>query len=131
MPVNITVPASTPVRIQAFTDAAYLQQVTITPPAGGNPIVWTGSGENETPIGTVLVTTPSSPSGTVVYGVNVQYSADGGRSWQPSSLLPGGTVIASFNLQVVLSEDHVDQDYNDAVVQFIWWQPLSGAGNRA
>jgi hypothetical protein len=29
------------------------------------------------------------------------------------------------NMQVLLSEDHVDLDYNDAVLQFIWWGTLS------
>jgi hypothetical protein len=124
MAATVMLPPSTNVFVSAFTNAAYLQKVTVTPPGGGQPIVWQGTGENNHQIGQQFIATPGG-SQNLAYSVTAQYSSDGGGTWQDSTLLPGATVIGSFNLQVVLSEDHVDQDYNDAVVEFLWWRPLS------
>ena len=124
MAVTMMLPPSTRVFVSAFTNAAYQQKVTVTPPGGGQPLVYQGAGENNHQIGQQFITTAGG-SQNLAYSVTIQNSADGGGTWQDSTLLPGGTVIGSFNLQVVLSEDHVDQDYNDAVVEFLWWRPLS------
>ena len=125
MSLSIVLPPSTRVFVAAFTNAAYMQRVSITPPAGaGQPIVWQGTGEDNHPIGNQIVTTPAGSS-NFTYSVSADYSTDGGSSWQQSSMIPGGCVVGSLNLKVVISEDHVDQDYYDAVVQFMWWEPLS------
>lgn len=124
MSVSILLPPSTNVFVSAFTNAAYIQRVTITPPSGsGSAIVWDGSGEGNNQIGSTFITTPGG-SQNLTYTVTIQYSSDGGSTWGASSMIPGGTVIGSMNLKVVLGEDHVDQDYNDAVVEFLWWEPL-------
>ena len=125
MAVSILLPPDTNVFLAALTNAAYLQRVTVTPPSGGgSPIVWQGTGEDNHPIGNQLVTTPAG-SANFTYSVNMEYSSDNGATWHQSSMIPGGCVVASMNLKVVVSEDHVDQDFNDAVVQFMWWNPLS------
>lgn len=125
MAVSILLPPSTQVFLAAFTNAAYIQRVTVTPPSGaGSPIVWQGSGEGNNPIGNQMLTTPGG-SANLTYSVAMDYSSDGGSTWQQSSMIPGGCVVASMNVKVVVSEDHVDQDYNDAVIQFMWWEPLS------
>ena len=124
MAVTLKLPPGTRIFATAFTNAAYLQKVVITPPAGaGDPITWQGTGEDNNQIGQQFITTPAG-SQDLVYSVGAQYSSDNGATWQDSSLLPGGTTIGSMNIKVMLSEDHVDQDFNDAVVQFLWWDPL-------
>ncbi|TNC08156.1 hypothetical protein FF100_30035 [Methylobacterium terricola] len=123
MPASILLPPSTNVFLAAFTNASDIQRVTITPP-GGQAIVWQGSGENNKQIGSTFFQTPSG-SQDVSATVDIQHSSDGGRTWQESALLPGGCSVATMNIQVVLSEDQVDRDYNDAVVQFLWWESLS------
>jgi hypothetical protein len=125
MPATILLPPSTTVYVTAMSNAAYLQKLTLTPPPGaGSPMSWQGTGEGDHIIGQTTLTTPAG-SQDWSYSVNAQYSTDGGGTWQQSTLLPGGCTIATLNMAVLLSEDHVDQDYNDAVLQFIWWKPLS------
>ena len=124
MAVTLMLPPGRRIFVSAFTNAAYLQKVVITPPAGaGDPITWQGTGEDNNQIGQQFITTPAG-SQDLAYSVGAQYSSDNGATWQDSSLLPGGTTIGSMNLKVMLSEDHVDQDFNDAVVQFLWCPPV-------
>ncbi len=125
MASSITLPPSTAVYSTGFTNAAYLQRITITPPSGGGSAwSWQGNGEGEHIIGTKSFTTPGGNQ-NLVYQVDCQYSSDGGSTWNESSLFPGGCIVGSMNMRVMLSEDHVDQDFNDAVAQFVWWEPLS------
>ena len=124
MPASILLPPSTNVFVTAFTNAGYLQKVTITPPSGaGNPTVWQGRGENNHQIGSMFIMTPGG-SQNFNYQVDAQNSPNGGQSWNESVLMPGGCVIATMNLKVLLSEDQADRDYNDAVVEFLWWEPF-------
>jgi hypothetical protein len=123
MAVTVALPPGTSVYITAFTNAAYLQKATITPPAGP-AVVWQGAGEGNRQIGQQIITTAAG-SQNQNYTVAVQYSTNNGASWQDSSLLPGGATLGTMNLSVVLSEDHADRDFNDAVVQFMWWTPLN------
>ena len=82
MSLSIVLPPSTRVFVAAFTNAAYMQRVSITPPAGaGQPIVWQGTGEDNHPIGDQIVTTPAGSS-NFTYLVSADYSTDGGTSWQ-------------------------------------------------
>ena len=120
MSTTIVLPPSTPVYVTAFTNAAFLQRITVTPPSGA-PIVWTGTGENNNQIGQTYINTPGGTS-TISYQVNAENSSNNGASWNQSSLLPGGCTVGTMNIKVVLSEDHVDQDFNDSVVQFLWWE---------
>jgi len=121
MSIQVKLPANTRVFIRAIANAAWLQRVTITPPSG-SPIVWKGSGEGNQPFGDIQVTT----SGKIdTYTVNIEHSSDGGNSWNSSSSTSGDTSIASLRAKYILSEDGADSDYNDAVVEFMWWIPLS------
>jgi len=58
---TIYLPLNTYVSVACFTNAAFLQQVTITPETG-NAVVLTGSGEHNAPMpnGNFSLTTPSS-----------------------------------------------------------------------
>jgi hypothetical protein len=123
MAATILLPPSIKAYVTAITNAAYLQRITLTPPQGGTPTVWQGSGEGEHVIGTLTLTTPPG-SQDLAYSVNAESSSNGGATWKQSALLPGGTTIGTLNIKVVLSEDGVDQDFNDAVLQIMWWAPL-------
>lgn len=123
--MSLLLPPGTNNFVAEFTNSTYLQKLKITPPSGtGSPIVWQGSGERNHQIGDQMLATPDGNS-NLSYSVNAEYSSDGGSTWQQPSLIPGGCVVGTLNMKVVISEDHADQDFNDAVVQFMWWEPLS------
>lgn len=125
MATTVLLPPGKKIYLTVFTDAAYLQKITVTPPAGaGNPYTVQGSGENNHVIGSENFTTPSGTQ-NLSYEVNIVYSSNNGGSWNQSSLISGETVVGSMNMQIVLSEDHVDNDYNDCVAQFVWWEPIT------
>jgi len=130
MPNTATVylPLNTFVSVACYTNAAFLQQVTITPETGSAKVL-TGSGEHNTPMpnGTYSLTTPSNSQSPLGYRmvVSVQSQQRGGR-WAPSQVSQGSCSVMYYSLAMVVSEDYVDQDWNDAVVQFSWWVPPSG-----
>lgn len=123
MSVSILLPAGKLIYLTCFTNAAYQQKVTVTPPSGA-VMVFQGSGEGNHVVGTQSFNTPSG-SQDVTYTINIEYSSNGGASWNQSSLIPGQCVVGTMNMQIVLSEDHADNDFNDAVAQFNWWEPTS------
>lgn len=125
MPASIHLPPSTTILATAITNAGNLQRVTLTPPASmGPPIVWQGSGENNTQIGQTNLVTPEGTQHVSV-AVTIENSSDGGRTWSQSSLIRGSCSVATMCVDLLLSEDSADNDYNDAVVQFLWWKPLN------
>ncbi|HEX5493976.1 MAG TPA: fucose-binding lectin II [Mycobacteriales bacterium] len=120
----VYLPFNTTVMIRAFTNASFQQRVTLAPEQG-NPIVFTGIGENDTPIGNTSMRTPAQGTNPRGYQVTVTIETNPGTGWQPSSVGQGGSSIMYYNLTLVVSEDYVDQDWNDAVVTFTWWIPPS------
>ncbi|WP_431113331.1 fucose-binding lectin II [Variovorax paradoxus] len=129
MPNTATVylPLNTFVSVACYTNASFQQQVTITPETG-SPTVLTGSGEHNAPMpgGTFSLTTPSSSQSPYGYRmtVSVQSMQPNGQ-WAPSQVSQGSCAVMYYSLAMVVSEDYLDQDWNDAVVQFSWWIPPS------
>ncbi len=119
--VTVYVPTSKDVVIKGFTNAAYQQRITLDTEGIGRTVL-RGSGENNTLVGSAHFTTPSDggPDGQITIDVTVDYSSDGGRTWQPSDVYTDTCNIQAFNLIVVVTEDQVDQDYNDAVCVISW-----------
>jgi hypothetical protein len=131
--LSIYLPLSTRVHIRAVTNAYYLQRVTLTP-EGGAPIVFQGQGESDAPIGDQWLQTPATSSSPKGFRMDVQVdnSTDGGWTWVPSQVGAGSCGVLYYNLIMVVSEDNVDQDWNDGVVCFTWWvQPTARAAQRS
>ncbi len=122
----IYLPLNTYVNVRSFTNAAFLQRVTITPETG-SPITIQGNGEHDTPIpnGNFPIETPGSSRSSLGYSVcvKVETSPDGGQTWENSQVSQGSCGVMYYHLAMVVSEDYIDQDWNDAVVQFTWWIP--------
>jgi len=130
MPNTATVylPLDSFVSVAAFTNAGFAQRVTITPETG-SPKVLVGSGEHNAPMpnGSYSFTTPSSSRSPLGFTVTVAVEAyQPNNQWQPSQVSQGSCSVMYYSLAMVVSEDYVDQDWNDAVVQFSWWIPPSG-----
>lgn len=121
---NIYLPLNTYVSVRAFTNAAFLQQVTILQ-EDGTQTVLTGSGEHDTPMpnGDFAIQTPGSSTNPMGYKITVSVQSDHGGTWVPSSVSQGSCSVMYYHLAMVVSEDYLDQDWNDAVVQFTWWVP--------
>jgi hypothetical protein len=115
---TIYLPSSTDVVVKGFTNAADIQRITVKP-SNGSSSVFQGTGEQNTPIGSVHFTTPASGEQASVT-ITIEYSGDGGRTWQPSDIFTDTCSIQAYQLVVVVSEDHVDEDYNDAVCMVSW-----------
>ena len=121
----IYVPLNTWVNVRAFTNAGFNQRVTITPETGSATVL-TGSGEHDAPMpnGSFHYNTPSSSSSPLGYRISVNIeSQQPNGSWQPSQVSQGSCGVMYYQLVMIVSEDYVDQDWNDAVVQFTWWIP--------
>lgn len=126
MPDTTTVylPINTWVHIQAFTNASFNQRVTITDEAGKSKVL-TGTGEHDHPIpdGNYSFTTPSHSSSPLGWRMTVKVESFNNGSWQPSQVSSGSCGVQYYSLVMVVSEDYVDNDWNDAVVLFTWWTP--------
>jgi hypothetical protein len=127
MPDRATVylPLSTWVHVRAITNAQFTQRVTIEE-ENGTRTVLTGSGERDTlmPSGDFGLTTPARSASSLGYRVTVRVeSSSRGGVFQPSQVSQGACSVMYYNLSMVVSEDYVDQDWNDAVIEFSWWIP--------
>jgi hypothetical protein len=123
---TIYIPTNTYVSVRAFTNASFTQQVTITPETGAATTL-TGHGEQDTPMpnGTYGFTTPSQSQSNLGYKIVVAVNTWVNNNWQASLVSQGTCSVMYYSLALVVSEDQVDNDWNDAVVQFTWWQPPS------
>jgi hypothetical protein len=103
--------------VKCFANASNVQQVTVAVPGIAQPMVFQGNGENNASIGSQPFTTgPTGPAITVT----INSSPDGGTTWNPSDVYTGSCSIQAYNLTVIVTEDSVDQDYNDAVCMVSW-----------
>lgn len=130
---TVYLPLNTFVSVAAFTNAGFNQRVTITPETG-SPTVLVGSGEHNKPMpnGNYSINTPASSSSPLGYKITVaveSYQPSG--TWAPSQVSQGSCSVMYYSLALVVSEDYVDNDWNDAVVQFTWWLPPSTRAHRA
>jgi hypothetical protein len=122
--VTVLLPYSTAVVAQSFANAAYVQRVTIQP-QGGSPIVFSGSGFYDTPIGQQTLNTPSGTGSGFPVVVTVDHSSDGGQTWQPSQVDWVDCQVMYFALSTVVSEDATDNTWDDATTYFSWTEPPS------
>lgn len=120
--VVIYLPLSTYINVLGFTNASFLQQVTIVE-ENGTSHTMTGSGEHNTPMqnGSFGIQTPATSSNPMGYTVTVTIESQSSGTWNPSNVTSGKTSLMYYNIALVVSEDDTDQDWNDAVVQFCWW----------
>lgn len=119
-PAAVALPASQRVYVMAFTNAGYLQRVTLTA-NGGTPLQFQGNGEGNQEIANTSLVTPSDPSGWVNTIVLIEFAPDG-TSFQPSRYSPAGSFsVYGYNQRTVVSEDADDDDYNDTAVIMTWW----------
>jgi len=125
-PISIFLPLNTYINVMGFTNAVYLQQVTITDELG-NMHAMQGSGEHNQPMenGTYAFTTPASSKSPAGFQITVLVQNQEGGQWVPSNVTSGKVSVAYYNLVLVVSEDSTDEDWNDAVVQFSWWSSPS------
>lgn len=122
---TIYLPLNTFVSVACITNASYQQRVTIAPEVG-SPTVLVGSGEHNTPMpnGSFSITTPGSSRNPLGFAVTVTVeSKQPNGSWAPSLVSQGSCSVMYYSLAMVVSEDSIDQDWNDAVAQFSWWIP--------
>lgn len=118
----VYLPFNTRVNIHLFTNAAFTQRITLTPEKG-SPLVYTGSGEDDHPIGQTVIQTPASGSNPRGYQVTVKVESQQGGGWKPSSVGQGSCGIMYYSAILVISEDLIDNDWNDGVAMFTWWVP--------
>lgn len=128
---TIYLPRSTWVHIRALTNALFEQQVILNY-ENGTQTTLVGNGEHDhvLPNGDFAITTPANSQSPLGYRVLVTVNTMVNGHWQPSQVLQGAQSIMYYNLAMVVSEDYVDQDWNDAVVQFTWWVPPSSRDPR-
>jgi hypothetical protein len=122
---SVYLPLNTWVHVQAYTNASFNQRVTITQ-ENGTVTTLVGTGEHDAPMphGNFGLTTPDQSSSPLGYRVTVQIeSSDSGGQYQPSQVYSGSCGVMYYSLLMVVSEDYVDEDWNDAVVLFTWWTP--------
>lgn len=124
---TVYLPLNSWVNVRSFTNAAFTQRVTMVE-ENGTQHQFQGSGEHDTPIpeGDFVIQTPSSSQNPRGYQVTVTVDSYHDGSWQPSSVAQGSCSIMYYYLVMVVSEDYIDNDWNDAVVQFTWWVPPEG-----
>lgn len=122
---TIYLPLNTFVSVQCFTNARFQQRITIAPETGSATVL-TGSGEHNAPMvgGNFSITTPGASVSPLGYKVTVSMeSSSATGEWSPSNVNQGICAVMYYWLALVVSEDYVDNDWNDGVVQFSWWLP--------
>jgi len=121
---TIYLPLNTYVSVKCFANAAFIQKVTITE-ENGTVHTAQGSGEHDTPLtdGTFGIQTPATSSSPAGYRITVAVQNQQGGTWVDSAVMSGGCNVMYYNLKMVVSEDYIDDDWNDAVAIFTWWQP--------
>ena len=122
--ISIYLPTSTYVNVRSFTNAGFTQRVTLTE-EDGTQHQYTGSGEHDTPMtnGSFAITTPATSQSPLGYQVTVKVESYQSGQWVGSSVSSGSCSVMYYYLAMVVSEDYLDQDWNDTSVQFTWWIP--------
>lgn len=121
---TIYLPVSTAIHVRAFTNAGFTQKVTITQ-ENGTVTTLEGSGERDHPMpnGDFWFNTPASTNSPLGYKVTIEVQSYYNNAWQPSQVSSASCGVMYYSLAMVVSEDYVDNDWNDGVVQFTWWTP--------
>lgn len=124
-PWVLYLPFATTVYIYGYTNAAFSQKIVATF-ENGTVLTMLGQGEGNmaTTPATNVFTTPSSGSHLNGYQVSVQIFNQQGGNWVTSQTAGAGCTLGwTAATYLVASEDWVDVDWNDAVLQFIWYNP--------
>lgn len=124
--VTILLPPSVDAVVKGFSNASFLQRITVLRP-GADPLYLEGKGEANALIGRAYFTTPAGEESELE--VNIDYSTDDGRTWHPSEVFLGGCAKEAYNLAVIVSDDGVDKVFDDAVCLISW--PHRGSGARS
>lgn len=136
--VKLTFPDGATVFVQAFSNAALIQTVTIQPPGGGDAAVFQGSGESNVPQalttqGFLTANSGGQPSFVSTggeYMISIASEEGDSQVMGAASQLntpSGGTILIGW----VSSEDQDDDDWNDSVVIFTTYLPPTAARARA
>jgi Fucose-binding lectin II (PA-IIL) len=118
-------PFATTVYIYGYTNAAFPQKIVATY-ENGQTLTMTGQGEGNKPTkpATSVFTTPSSGSHLNGYQVTVSIFHQQSGNWVPSQVAGAGCSLGwTAATYLVASEDWVDVDWNDAVLQCLWYNP--------
>ena len=128
--VTVYVPPAKDVVIKGFTNAAYLQRIIVNTEGIGQTIL--GSGEDNTLIGSAHFTTPSKGDSIqpVSIDVTIEYSADNGVTWKAPEVYSNSCSVQAYNLIVLVAEDSLDQDFNDATWMISWPGRVSPAASN-
>ena len=123
---TIYVPFSTYVSVRSFTNAAFMQRATVVE-ENGTRHQYEGNGEHDTPMpgGSFGIQTPASGSSPNGYQITITVKNYQGGGWKQSSVSQGGCSVMFYHLAMIVSEDYIDNDWNDCSVQFTWWIPPS------
>lgn len=126
MSVRVLLPLNTRVFIHAYTNALFIQRITLIAPDGRRRILQ-GSGEGNI-IGSFVFHTPERRQGAQVFPVKVrmEFSTDGGRTFRRSRVIQDRVKFSRVPFKVigVFAEDAEDEDFNDAIVTFSFRRPV-------
>lgn len=126
---TFSLPFASQVFVYGYTNAALNQQIIVTPESGAT-LTFTGSGEGNTPTSpaTAIINTPSTGSHLNGFQVVVTINSWKNGAWAASTVAGAGCSLGmTAATYLVCSEDLVDNDWNDGVVQFLWYNPPSVA----
>ncbi len=124
-PWTFYLPFATTVYVYGYTNAAFSQKIVVTLESGST-FTMTGSGEGNVPTSPAkqTVQTPSTGSHLNGYQVQVTISNYQGGQWVASQIAGAGCSLGwTAATYLVASEDYVDIDWNDAIIQFLWYNP--------
>lgn len=128
--ISLLFPPNVRVFVQAMTNAAAVQTLTLTPPTGA-AAVFKGSGEGnvQAPVATLgfLTAAPTNgqpsfvtPAAGGTYKVTINSSLGANRVTGGKSAI-GNPDGGDFGLAWAISEDARDADFNDAVMLFTYY----------
>lgn len=122
---TLYLPFATTVYIYGYTNAQFSQRIVATF-ENGNVLTMTGQGEGNVPTSPAnsTLTTPSTGRHLNGYQVKVAMSYQSGGNWVASQMAGAGCQLGwTAATYMVVSEDWIDVDWNDAVLQFLWYNP--------
>jgi len=119
----INLPGGLPILVSAFTNAAYQQRLIVTVNNDTGIKQWSGAGEGNVALATNATFTAPGAAGTFVQAtVSIDYSPDGGQTWGHSNISPPSQcAVRRYNQTIFVSEDAIDNDWNDMTALISWW----------
>jgi len=129
---TVNFPGGLTVFVQAYSNAAYVQTVTLVPTAGGAQATFSGSGEGNVAMslrtagflrpgqggGWPSFVTPGNATQLSSYQVTCTNSGGQPSSVEVNQVSFSTPAQGLMLMAAVVSEDSTDQDYNDSVTMF-------------